>query len=75
MYGLTKARRKISWAWPRLGKEGNLPISSGGTGHSMVAGLDSFPSVPMNRPSPRIVQTMTDKPEEDILTVLSKQNL
>ena len=72
MYGLTKARKEESWACPRLGKGGNLPISSGGTGHSMVAGLDSFPSVPMNRPSPRIVQTMTGKPEEGVLTVLSK---
>ena len=41
----------------------------------MAAGLDSFPSVPMKRPSPRVVQTMTDKTEEDILTVLSEQNL
>ena len=48
----------------KAGKGGNPPISSGGTGHSMVAGLDSFPSAPMNRPSPRVVQTMTDKPEE-----------
>ena len=58
-----------------LEKEENLPISSGGTGHSIVAGLDSFPSVPMNRPSPRIVQTMKDMPEEDMLTILSKKNL
>ena len=72
MYGLTKARREKSWACPRLGKKGNQPISSGGTGHSMVAGLDNFPLVPMNRPSPRIIQTMTDRSEEGILTVLSK---
>ena len=75
MYGLTKARvLKIMGMTNTRKRRENLPISSGGTGHSMVAGLDSFPSVPMNRPSPGIIQIMRDKPE-DILTVLSKQNL
>ena len=76
MYGLTKAKAEKKHGGDQgLEKGENLPISSGGTGHSIVAGLDSFPSVPMNRPSPRVVQTMKDMLEEDMLTILSKKNL
>lgn len=64
MYGLTKAgcRKRIPYEYdPGWENEESPPMSSGDTGHSMVAGLDCFPSVPMNRPSPIVVQAITDK--------------